>query len=96
MSRADRAKVVFEADTMDDLVRKCQAFIGQHRTTPVVAAQVYGASSANTWPVPTWSPKGSRWVPRQTLPMLVAPDGKEVAVTWVAGTPQKPKQKPAI
>jgi len=74
---------------MDDLVRKCKAFIGRNQAS--VTAPAYGCVAPNTWPVPAWSPKGSRWKPRLTFPMLVGPDGKEVPVTWVAGTPQKPK-----
>lgn len=72
---------------MEELVRKCRAFIGQSATT---IAQPYGSTAANTWPVPSWAPKGSRWVPRLTNPMLLGPDGHEVAINWVAGTAQKP------
>jgi hypothetical protein len=92
VSRAERARVVFEADTLDELVRKCKAFIGQNSPASTAVA-LYGATTTNTWPIPSWAPKGSKWTPRQTLPMLVGPDGKEIAISWVAGTPQKPKAK---
>jgi hypothetical protein len=92
VSAAERVRVVFEADSLDELVRKCESFIVKNRP-PVLAAAVssYGATAANTWPVPSWAPKGSKWVPRNAAPMLLGPDGREIGVNWVAGTAQKPR-----
>lgn len=90
MSRADSQRVCFEASTVDELVRKCRKFIGEAEQTVLHVS--YGDTSANAWPLPSWAPKGSRWAVRHAPPALLGPDGKEIAVNWVAGTPQKPKR----
>lgn len=82
-------RVVFEGATIAEIVAKCRRFIGEAERP---APPTFGSRSANTWLVPSWAPSGSRWLTAQRPPVLVAPDGEEVHVQWVAGTPQKPRK----
>ena len=83
-------RIVFEAETVEDLVRQCKAFIGANG--PSAPSVKFGTASAiNTWPVPSWAPSGSRWIVKTNPPLLIGPAGEDVAVRWVAGTAQRPR-----
>lgn len=84
-------RIVFEGLTVADLVRQCKAFIGESEP---VQRQTFGTASVmNTWPVPSWAPKGSKWFATSAPPTLHGPDGSIVPVRWSSGTAQKPPPK---
>lgn len=81
-------RITFEGETLDELMRKCRAFIGMNSSiVPIVGT----GQVANTWPIPSWAPKGSKWIVKTTPPLLIGPDANEVQISWVAGTAQKPR-----
>jgi len=84
-------RIEFVGLTTADLVRQCKAFISRYEL--MVATPTFGTFRVtNTWPVPSWAPKGSQWAAgRAPPPILLSPSGDEVAVKWVAGTAQKPR-----
>lgn len=80
-------RISFEAASINELVRQCKAYVAAHTPRPI---GLVSAAARSAWLVPSWAPKGSRWLAKTDPPTLIGPDAQEIEVRWVAGTPQRP------